>query len=94
MPTLKKMYEEWVGRRTSKSAIERRYLGTGRQHGKLFTRLVRDYLGEDTERPHPLKSRVHELELENERLKGVLREHGLSELIEGSPANKGRTRKR
>lgn len=68
--TLEAMYAEWREGRRSKSAIERRYLGKATHHGKLFTKLVRDFLGEETQRPHPLHAEV-------QRLRRLLEAHGI-----------------
>lgn len=54
------MLDEWRGG-VSKTAIERRYLGKSTHHGKLFTKLVRDYLGVETARRHPLVVEVARL---------------------------------
>jgi hypothetical protein len=59
--TLERMYEEWKTG-TSKSALERRYLGRDGSHGKLFTSLVRRFLNPETEERHPLA-------IENDRLR-------------------------
>lgn len=73
--SLQKMYEEWQAG-ASKSDLERRYLGKVESHGKLFSSLVRRYLGVDTEKTHPmvaenasLKAEVARLRKENERLR-------------------------
>jgi hypothetical protein len=67
--TLQTMYDEWQ-RGISKSAIERRYLGKATHHGKLFTKLVREYLNIETEKQHPLKCEV-------DRLRSLLRDSGI-----------------
>jgi hypothetical protein len=66
---LRRMYDEWV-KGASKSDLERRYLGKNESHGKLFTGLVRRFLGHETERRHPLVA-------ENVRLRALLRQHGI-----------------
>lgn len=70
LPTLRKMYAEWQEGGWSKSAIEHRYLGKTTHHGKLFTKLVREHLHVETERPSSLKT-------ENRRLRLLLVEHGV-----------------
>lgn len=66
---LRDMYDEWV-QGASKSELERRYLGKPESHGKLFTSLVRRFLGFDTEQRSPLV-------VENARLRALLRQHGI-----------------
>lgn len=63
------MYEAWLAGMT-KSDVEERFLGSSRAHGKRFSLLVKKHLGIDTERAHPLT-------VENERLRRVLRTHGI-----------------
>lgn len=63
------MYQAWQAG-TTKSDLENRYLGTSRAHGKRFSGLIRASLGIETERRHPLA-------VENERLRQLLREHGI-----------------
>ena len=63
------MYKEWLDGE-AKSDVELRYLGTGRAHGKRFSLLVKKHLGIDTEKQHPLAA-------ENERLRQLLRSHGI-----------------
>jgi DNA-binding transcriptional MerR regulator len=58
---LREMYAEWNENGVPKSVVEARYLRTRRFHGKLFSRLVREYLGVETEHPHPLRRRIEEL---------------------------------
>lgn len=70
LATLNRMYDEWMSGGWSKSAIERRYLGKSTHHGKLFTKLVREHLGHETERPSPLAEEVA-------RLRTLLLEHGI-----------------
>lgn len=66
---LRRMHEEWL-EGASKSDLERRYLDKYESHGKLFTSLVRRYLGLETEKRHPLA-------IENARLRALLRDHGI-----------------
>lgn len=63
------MYQDWLAGKT-KSDIELRYLGTSRAHGKRFSLMVKKHLGIDTEKEHPLT-------VENERLRTLLRAHGI-----------------
>jgi hypothetical protein len=72
---VEKMYAEWQAG-AAKSALERRYLDKGESHGKLFTALVKQELGVDTERAshpreeiHRLREEIKELRAENERLR-------------------------
>ena len=67
--TLRQMYEEWHSG-TPKSTLEARYLGKSSSHGKVFTGLVRRYLGIETERRSSLAS-------ENKRLRALLEAHGI-----------------
>ncbi len=69
LDTLRRMYREWKDG-ASKSSLEIKYLGKVESHGKLFTSLVRTHLGIETER----RSKTA---LENERLRRLLRKHGI-----------------
>lgn len=64
------MYHEWLNG-VPKSVVEQRFLGTSRAHGKRFSTIVRNQLGIDTEKQHPLVA-------ENERLRRLLRGHGIN----------------
>lgn len=75
--TLRAMYEEWDVDKVPKSVVEARYLRTRRFHGKLFSRLVRAYLGIETEKPHQLVTRLREMETYVEILREQLRCAGL-----------------
>ena len=68
-PTLKRMYAEWQAG-VPKSTLETQYLGKTSSHGKVFTGLVRKYLGIETERRSGLAE-------ENQRLRALLIEHGI-----------------
>ena len=68
--TLREMYERWKDG-ASKSSLEIDYLGKVESHGKLFTSLVRTHLGIETER----RSKTV---IENERLRRLLRKHGIN----------------
>jgi hypothetical protein len=63
-----RMYEEWQAG-AAKSELERRYLANGQSHGKLFTALVKQELGHDTERASPLRAELARLRKENEELR-------------------------
>lgn len=62
------MYDEWRAG-ASKSALERRYFNKGESHGKLFTALVKQELGVDTERSSRLGEEIRLLREENARLR-------------------------
>lgn len=74
--TLQRMYDEWV-QGAKKSDLERRYLGKPESHGKLFTALVREHLGIETERRSNLAAERDALLHENERLRALLRARGI-----------------
>ena len=76
LAALQEMLDLW---RTgvSKSELERRYLGKPESHGKLFTALVREHLGVETERPSKQSAHVAELEAEVRRLHDLLEAHGI-----------------
>lgn len=63
------MYKEWLAG-NAKSDVELRYLGTSRAHGKRFSLMVKKHLGINTEKEHPLP-------VDNERLRSLLRAHGI-----------------
>ncbi len=65
--TVERMYEEWKAG-AAKSELERRYLGKGESHGKLFTALVKQ-LGIDMEQPSALREQIERLREENVRLR-------------------------
>ena len=77
LPTLRRMYDEWR-RGAKKSQLERDYLGKPESHGKLFTRLVRDHLGIETERRSHLTDERNELLAEIRRLRALLRANGIN----------------
>ena len=74
--TLRVMYDEWR-RGATKSDLERRYLAKPESHGKLFTSLVREHLGVETERKSHLTEERDELAREVARLRALLRQHGI-----------------
>lgn len=76
LPMLQRMYDEWRAGK-SKSSLEQKYLGKPESHGKLFTSLVRRYLGHETERPHRMTDELKRLRNENARLRALLRSHGI-----------------
>ena len=59
--TLRRMHGEWIAGAT-KSELERNYLDAPQAHGKLFSSLVREHLGIETERRSNQSNRVAELE--------------------------------
>ena len=65
---VQRMYDEWQAG-ASKSALERRYFDKGESHGKLFTALVKQELGVDTERASRLGEEIRLLREENARLR-------------------------
>lgn len=67
--TLQTMYEQYL-RGASKSSLEREYLDKPESHGKVFSSLVRKYLGVETEKRSALAN-------ENERLRRLLRRLGV-----------------
>lgn len=76
LATLRRMYDQWCAG-AKKSDLERRYLGKPESHGKLFSRLVREYLGIETERRSHLTDERDDLQREVRRLKALLRQHGI-----------------
>lgn len=76
LPTLRRMYDEWCAG-AKKSELERRYLHKPESHGKLFSTLVRRHLGIETERHSSATGEVARLRAENERLRTLLRTHGI-----------------
>lgn len=73
---LRSMYEEWRGG-AKKSDLERRYLNRPQSHGKLFTSLVRQHLGIETEQRSSLTAERDELAAEVSRLRALLRHHNI-----------------
>lgn len=67
-PLVQRMYDEWQAG-ASKSALERRYFDKGESHGKLFTALVKQELGIDTERASRQREELKSLREENARLR-------------------------
>jgi hypothetical protein len=92
LETLQRMYLEWAQDKVPKSVVEARYLRTRKHHGKLFNKLVRTYLGIETQQPHPLNVKIHEIERENQRLRDLLRHHGIdpNEAIGSTSSNQER----
>jgi hypothetical protein len=76
LDTLRRMYDAWCAG-AKKSELERRYLNAPQSHGKLFSSLVREHLGIETERRAPQTERVAELEAEVQRLRELLRARGV-----------------
>jgi hypothetical protein len=60
-----------------KSDLERHYLDKPESHGKLFSSLIREHLGIETERRSHLTAERDELVREVARLKALLRQHGI-----------------
>ena len=73
---LQEMYDLWC-QGAKKSDLERRYLDKPESHGKLFSGLVREHLGIETERKSHLTAERDELVREVARLKALLRQHGI-----------------
>jgi hypothetical protein len=73
---LREMYSAWC-KGAKKSDLERRYLHKPESHGKLFTSLVREHLGIETEQKSHLTAERDELAREVARLKALLRQHGI-----------------
>jgi hypothetical protein len=73
---LQEMYDLWC-HGAKKSDLERRYLDKPESHGKLFSSLVREHLGIETERKSHLTAERDELVREVARLKALLRQHGI-----------------
>jgi hypothetical protein len=73
---LRHMYELWC-QGAKKSDLERRFLNKPESHGKLFTNLVREHLGIETEKRSGLAAERDELRREVSRLKALLRQHGI-----------------
>ena len=76
LATLQHMYELWCTG-AKKSDLERRFLNKPESHGKLFTSLVREHLGVETERQSALTAERDELHREVARLKALLHHHGI-----------------
>lgn len=71
---LQQMYDEWCSGAT-KSDLERRYLQKPESHGKLFTSLIREHLGIETEHKSTLATERDELAREVLRLRAILDLH-------------------
>lgn len=81
--TLREMYDQWRAGAT-KSSLEREYLNAPQSHGKLFSTLVREHLGVETEKRSSQSDRIAELEREVERLSRVLRAHRIDPNEQGA----------
>ena len=73
--TLQKTFDEWKSGGSSKSELGPHYPGKTESDGKVFSSLVRRYLGKQTEKTHPLVAEnirlqrvVERLQAENEQL--------------------------
>ena len=73
---LQEMYDLWR-QGAKKSDLERRYLDKPESHGKLFSSLIREHLGIETERKSHLTAERDELVREVARLQALLRLHGI-----------------
>jgi hypothetical protein len=73
---LRSMYDQWCAG-AKKSELERRYLDRPQSHGKLFSSLVREHLGIETERRSNLTSERDELRREVRRLRALLERNGI-----------------
>ena len=69
---LQEMYDLWR-QGAKKSDLERRYLDKPESHGKLFSSLIREHLGIETERKSHLTAERDELVRKVARLISVLR---------------------
>lgn len=76
LDTLRQMYQQWCDG-AKKSDLERRYLNKPESHGKLFTSLVRQHLGENTERKSAIAVERDGLVAEVARLRALLTAHGI-----------------
>lgn len=76
LATLRRMYELWT-EGAKKSDLERRFLNKPESHGKLFTSLVREHLGIETEKKSGLAAERDALEREVIRLRALLRQHNI-----------------
>ena len=86
LDTLRTMYDEWLAG-AKKSHLERRYLDKPESHGKLFSSLVREHLGIETEQRSHLTDERDQLAAEVHRLTQLLRSHGINPRAEPSPPN-------
>ena len=75
---LQETYDLW-SQGAKKSDSDRRYLDKPESHGKLFSSLVREPLGRETERKSHLTAERDELVREVARQKAVLRWHGIDQ---------------
>ena len=93
LETVRRMYDDWCTG-AKKSDLERRYLNKPESHGKLFSALVRDHLGIETERRSTLTEERDALRREVSRLRTLLRQHGIDptsgDRATGSPSSPGR----
>jgi hypothetical protein len=69
-----RMYDEWCAG-AKKSHLERKYLNKPESHGKLFTSLVREHLGVETEARSSLAE-------ENARLRALLAQIAINPDVE------------
>lgn len=74
--TLEHMYLLWADG-AKKSDLERRFLNKPESHGKLFSALVREHLGIETEQRSTLAAERNALRAEVTRLRSLLHAHGI-----------------
>jgi hypothetical protein len=77
LDTVRQMYDEWCAG-AKKSHLERMYLNKPESHGKLFSALVRQHLGIETEARSSLAEDNARLRTENARLRAQLRDAGVT----------------
>jgi hypothetical protein len=80
--TLQSMYDQWCAG-AKKSHLERTYLSEPESHGKVFSSLVREHLGVETEVRSPLAAENARLGDENARLRERLARAGIAPGEEG-----------
>jgi hypothetical protein len=85
LDTLRRMYDEWRAG-AKKSDLERRYLNKPESHGKLFSSLVREHLGIETEKRSSLAAEKDALAHEVARLRRLLIAHGIDPDAQVEPA--------
>lgn len=74
---LRWMYDQWCAG-AKKSSLERDYLAAPQSHGKLFSTLIREHLGIETEKRSGQSDHIAELEREVERLRRLLIKHDIN----------------
>lgn len=66
-----RQYQAWLAG-MSKNDIERNEYNDVKSHGKLMSQLFRDVLGIETEKPHPLQTRVEEQQAQIVELRRII----------------------